>query len=189
MRVPTVRVVNPANPASFMTINAADHRAEHHDLWPDQGEGFDPADLLRPAPIQSLDPAVRDAAAALCLRGVSFQRAREGKPFVELAAAEQLAVLNEAGASFDRAIAEIEDDQRRRDAFENQRPPDPAVQAEIVRGRADQEADEDGLSPCVAKGPGGRWYIHRGERRVSKGFATEAEAIAEMTRPDEARAA
>lgn len=37
----------------------------------------------------------------------------------------------------------------------------------------------------VAKGPGGRWYVMSGEERVSKGFANEAEAQAELDGPSD----
>jgi hypothetical protein len=183
MRVPTVRVVNPADPGRFMTINAADHRDEHHELWPEQAEGFDPGDLRRSAAAGALDPALRDAAATLCLRIVAFRRRVEGESFAELTAGEQLAVLHEMSAEADRAEAAYEEDQRERATYE-------AAQREREAAEQSQQTGDDAPSAAdlrVAKGPGGRWYVHRGEDRVSKGFATEAEAIAEMSQPDEAR--
>jgi hypothetical protein len=35
-------------------------------------------------------------------------------------------------------------------------------------------------APVVAKGPRGLWFVMNGEERVSKGFKTEAEALASL---------
>ncbi|AWN47138.1 hypothetical protein DK419_13125 [Methylobacterium terrae] len=45
---------------------------------------------------------------------------------------------------------------------------------------SEKPVDEPGTDLTVAKGPGGRWFVLRGEERVSKGFATEGEAMTEL---------
>jgi hypothetical protein len=65
MRTETVRVVNPARPDTFMTINRADF-GPGHDLWHEQAEGFVPP----AAPRQNFDPAERDLAAEILNRMV-----------------------------------------------------------------------------------------------------------------------
>ncbi|MCP1550705.1 MULTISPECIES: hypothetical protein [Methylorubrum] len=195
MRIPTVRVTHPV--LGFVTINAADFDAGQHELHTEQGEDFDPAQIRRAIVPAALDPALRDAAAALCLRMVGFRRRAEGLPFDELPAAERLAVVQALGFELDAAEAAYEDDQRERAAYEaRQREVLGQQQAAALDG-AEREAQEvaDDPSPPpeedpeplrVGKGPGGRWYVMRGDDRVSKGFANEAEAQAAI---DEARAA
>jgi hypothetical protein len=63
MHTDTVRVVNPARPDTFMTINRADF-GPGHDLWHEQGEGFVPL----PLPSQHFDPAERQLAAEILNR-------------------------------------------------------------------------------------------------------------------------
>lgn len=63
MRTETVRVVNPARPDTFMTIDRS-HFGPGHELWPEQGEGFAPF----PAPRQTFDPAERDLAVEIMSR-------------------------------------------------------------------------------------------------------------------------
>lgn len=65
MRTDTVRVVNPARPDTFMTINRADF-GPGHDLWHEQGEGFSPL----PEPRSLFDPAERDLAVEILNRMV-----------------------------------------------------------------------------------------------------------------------
>lgn len=63
MRTETVRVVNPARPDTFMTIDRS-HFGLGHELWPEQGEGFVPF----PAQRQTFDPAERDLAVEIMSR-------------------------------------------------------------------------------------------------------------------------
>jgi hypothetical protein len=187
MRIPTVRVTHPV--LGFVTINAADFDAERHELHEEQAEDFDPAQIRRVVVLDALDPALRDAAPALCLRMVAFRRRTEGLPFDELPAAERLTIVQALGAELDAAEAAYEDDQRERAAYEARQREAQTQQLAAAQDGAEREAqefDDDPPPPPeedpeplrVGKGPGGRWYVMRGDDRVSKGFATEAEAQA-----------
>lgn len=99
MRLPTVRVRNPAAPDSYMTINESD-LADHHELWPEQA---DPAEVFPLAPASSSD----EAAVALRCMGKLVAN-RRGLPFAEwlaLPPAERLASLQEAEREIDEASA------------------------------------------------------------------------------------
>ena len=181
MRLPTVRVVNLADPATFMTINAADRTAEH-ELWPEQAEDFDETHLQRSVAVSALDPALRDAAAALCMRLVSFRHRHENRePFASLSPAEQLAALREMGAELDESEARYEDHLRERAAYEA------SERARLVREQGAAQTSESGgggepVLLTTMKGPGGRWYVMRGEERISKGYGDVAEAEIERDR-------
>lgn len=181
MRIPTVRVTHPV--LGFVTINAADFDAEQHELHAEQAEDFDASQVRRAVVPAALDPALRDAAAALCLRMVGFRRRTEGLPFVDLPAAERLAVIQALGTELDAAEAAYEDDQRERAAYEARQRESQAQQQAAAQDGAEREAkevDDDPPPPPkedpeplrVGKGPGGRWYVMRGDDRVSKGYGT-----------------
>jgi hypothetical protein len=53
----------------------------------------------------------------------------------------------------------------------------------FIEGAVEPEFEPEPMSdlePFVAKGPRGLWYVKRGEKRVSKGFETEDEALSEL---------
>ena len=178
MRIPTVRVKHPSG-EGFITINAADFDDGRHDLYWEQAEDFDPSQPRRASTAQ-IDPALRDAAAALMLRIVAFKRRIAGEPFAELPPAEQLAVLQAMSAEIDQAEAAYAEDQREREAFEASQRAQDAVRR--------QEAPQTPPAPPppaveplrAGKGPRGLWYVWRGDDRVSKGYPSEPEAIAAM---------
>lgn len=187
MRIPTVRVTHPV--LGFVTINAADFDAERHELHEEQAEDFDPAAVRRSVAPAALDPALRDAAAALCLRMVAFRRRTEGLPFDELPATERLTVVQTLGAELDAAEIAYEDDQRERAAYEARQRETLTQQQAAAQDGAEREAkevDDDPPPPPeedpeplrVGKGPGGRWYVMRGDDRVSKGYGTADDAQA-----------
>jgi hypothetical protein len=99
-----------------------------------------------------MDPALRDAAAALCLRMLAFKRRVAGEPFDELSAAEQAAIVREMNGELDQAIAD----------YEEQRQPDPSSEVDAALR--------------IVRGPRGRWYVKRGAENVAGPFETEAEA-------------
>ncbi|MGE2813431.1 hypothetical protein, partial [Escherichia coli] len=87
----------------FVTINASDF-TDQHELHEVQAESFDAAHVQRAGAAPLLDPALRDAASALCLRMVAFRRRTSGEPFSDLPAVEQLAIIGTLGAELDAAI-------------------------------------------------------------------------------------
>lgn len=87
----TIRVANPAEPGSYMTINVAD-LAEAHVLWPEQAEGFVPL----PPKAAITDPAVRDLAARIMI-GLTAERLKlSGEDWDALSDAERLRQLQDA---------------------------------------------------------------------------------------------
>jgi len=195
MRIPTVRVTHPV--LGFVTINAADFDAERHELYEEQAEDFASALIRSSTAPAALDPALRDAAAALCLRMIGFRRRTEGLPFADMPATERLTVVQALGAELDAAEAAYEGAQRQRAAYEARQRETLTQQQAAAQDGAEREAPEvDDVPPPllkddpkplrVGKGPGGRWYVMRGDDRVSRGFATEVEAQAAI---GEARAA
>lgn len=181
-RIPTIRVHNPAAPGTLMTINEADRRPEHV-LWDDVAGGS----AASAAPL--LDPAVRDAAAAITLRVVGLKRRMDGLPFADLSAAEQLVVLREMAEDVEQGVA----------AYERGDGPSERREPEEERGRSDDEggahaeaqppASRPDAPPTPAppdlrtgKGPRGLWFVTRGEERLSAGFRTQEEADAELDR-------
>lgn len=186
--IPTVRVAHPV--LGFVTINAVDFDAQRHELHGEQAEGFDPAHLHHPA--ASLDPAVRDAAAALCMRMVALRRRHTGEPFADLPPPDQLAVLNDLSTEFARAEAEFEEDQRERAAFEadeRARQAQEGAQERQDGGEASSGAGVPVPTPApaigalrVGKGPRGLWFVFRGEERASKGYLDQVEAETEARR-------
>ncbi|GJE00561.1 hypothetical protein [Methylobacterium isbiliense] len=177
-RIPTIRVHNPAAPGTMMTINEADRRPEHV-LWDDAAG----ASAASAAPL--LDPAVRDAAAAITLRVVGLKRRMAGLPFAELSPAEQLAVLHEMAEDIEQGAAVYE--ARERTEEERGRSDEPVGGTEPASPAPAQPEPAPGstVSPAdlrTSKGPRGLWFVMRGEERVSAGFRTEEEADAEMSR-------
>lgn len=185
-RIPTVRVKHPL--LGFVTINASDLTPEH-ELHEEQAEDFEPVAARFLAAPGRLDPALRDAAAALCLRMVAFKRRVADEPFADLSTGEQLAVVQGLEAELTQAEADYEADQRERAACEAE---------ERARQARDQQQDDGGQGddperteqpqsdlPRIAKGPRGLWYVWRGEARVSKGCQTEAEALALLGKQSE----
>jgi hypothetical protein len=172
-RIPTIRVHNPAAPGTMMTINEADRRPEHV-LWDDAAG----ASAASSAPL--LDPAVRDAAAAITLRVVDLKRRMAGLPFAELPPAEQLAVLREMAEDIEQGAAAYEAGKQP----EVRREPEPAAFAEPAPEPAPPQTPPAPAVPDlrVGKGPRGLWFVMRGEERVSAGFRSEEEADAELGR-------
>lgn len=176
MRVPTVRVKHPV--LGFVTINASDF-TDQHELHEEQAESFDAVHVRRAGATPLLDPALRDAASALCLRMVAFRRQTGGQPFADLPAVEQLAIIGELGAELDAAIVEYEQDQRHRAEAVSRKQERESQEAEVARSGQNAPSDEPELlaEPArVAKGPRGLWYVWSHDARISKGYHTEAEA-------------
>lgn len=180
-RIPTVRVRHPL--LGFITINASDLTPEH-ELHEEQAADFEPVGAQLMAAPERVDPALRDAAAALCLRMVAFRRRAASEPFAELPAAEQLAILQGLEAELHQAEADYEADQRERAAYKaEERAREVREQQQDDGGQGDESEQPDQLQsnlPRVAKGPRGLWYVWRGAERLGPGLTTEDAAQARL---------
>lgn len=90
MRTETVRVVNPARPDTFMTINRGDF-GPGHDLWHEQGEGFAP--FPEPRPI--FDPAERDLAVEILNRMVPQRFGLSAETWAAMPGADRLTMFQQ----------------------------------------------------------------------------------------------
>lgn len=99
--IPTVRVANPADPRSFMTINAVEYRpAAHGPLWHEQAPGFQGLPTVVPV---LLSQAERDFAGTLFLEMVELRYSAEGKgSFATLSPAERMVALRDLRTDFER---------------------------------------------------------------------------------------
>ena len=121
---------------------------------------------------------------------VAFRRRTAGKPFSDLPAVEQFAIIGELGAELDTAVVQYEQDQRHRaEAEERERTAQAAGQSGSVggdqaggeTGNEDPQGDADHAEPLrVAKGPRGLWYVWRGTERLGPGLQTEEAAQARL---------
>lgn len=189
--VPTVRVANPTDPKSFITINAEDYRpAAHGELWAEQQAGFAG---LPPPPVVSYTAEERVFAAQLMLEAASFKMETKGKEFARLSPAERMVVLRDMRneleadrASFHKRPEpqpEPEPTKATPVVSESQAPAAPASTETPATTQTPQQSWVKSVSvpqPVVAlevkPGPKGQFYIMKGKAPVGKGFATEAEA-------------
>jgi hypothetical protein len=100
MRVPTIRVANPCDPANYMTINACDITPAH-EVWPEQPEAPETV-ALSPAGEGEATIATRVVSKMLCRRaGISLGEWRA------LPAEERLRQVMAAEAEVDAASAQV----------------------------------------------------------------------------------